>query len=364
MFHTARSCAQAMLLAAGTAGFVALGAGIAGADTLGGVTDGLPLGDLGNQVPTALTEGVATPIGDLVQVQPGEISARPDVQHQSGTSTDTAGHVVGDGVSAETPIEVGEENATELGPLALDGATETLPLTEAAGGSPVGGAVDPLSGLLGGTGLLDALPLGGGGQTLPLNHSEPPLDLGHHASVVEDTAGELGNRVKNGVQETDPHLVGLDEVDLGRIAGTVPMSDPVGIDAGENADLTGGVTTLLPADVAGTLPMSGSEDLAATDVVDGVDAGALNEVTAPITDTADELELPLPTGDSARTLPQSGATDLVGDLLPQTPGGDLVDVQGLPQLGEPRVDTDQLPVSTDELPVAEGSAADLGLGLS
>ncbi|MEU3307755.1 hypothetical protein ACWGSK_16395 [Nocardiopsis sp. NPDC055551] len=364
MFHTARSSAQAMLLAAGTAGFVALGAGIAGADTLGGVTDGLPLGDLGNQVPTALTEGVGTPVGDLVQVQPGEISAQPDVQHQSGTPTDTVGHVVGDGVSAETPIETGEENAAELGPLGLDGATETLPLTDAAGASPVGGAVDPLSGLLGGTGLLDALPLSGGGQTLPLNHSESPLDLGHHASVVEDTAGELGSRVKTGVQETDAHLVGLDEVDLDRVGGTVPMSDPVGLDAGENADLTGGVTTLLPADVAETLPMSGSEDLAATDVVDGVDAGALNQATEPVTDTAAELELPLPVGDSAGTLPQSGATDLVGDLLPQTPGGDLVDVQGLPQLGEPQVGTDQLPVSTDELPVAEGSAADLGLGLS
>ncbi len=356
MFHTARSSAQAMLLAAGTAGFVALGAGIAGADTLGGVTDGLPLADLGNQVPTALTEGVGTPVGDLVQVQPGEISAQPDVQHQSGSPTDAVGHVVGDGVLAQAPIETGEENSAELGPLGLDGATESLPLSDADGGSPVGGAVDPLSGLLGGTGLLDALPLGGGGQTLPLNHSEAPLDLGHHATVVEDTAGELGSRVKTGVQETDPHLVGLDEIDFDRLGGTVPMSDPVGLDAGENADLTGGVTTLLPADVAETLPMSGSEGLAATDVADGVDAGTLDEVTDPVTDTAAQLELPLPVGDSAQTLPQSGATDVVGDLLPQTPGGDLIDVQGLPLPGEPQVGTDQLPA-------ADGSASDLGLGL-
>lgn len=363
MFHTARSSARTMLLAAGAAGFVALGAGIAGADTLGGVTDGLPLGDLGNQVPAALTEGVGTPVGDLVQVEPGEISAQPDVQHQSGTPTDTVGHIVGDGVSADTPIESGEDNAAELGPLDVAGATETLPLSDTAGGSPIGGAVDPLSGLLGGTGLLDALPLGGGGQTLPLNHSESPLDLKHHATVVEDTAGELGSRVKTGVQEADPHLVSLDEVDLDRVGETVPMSDPVGLDTGENADLTGGLTTLLPSDVTETLPMSGSGDLAVTDAVGGVDAGPLNEVT----DNAADLELPIPVGDSGlaqTTLPQAGGTDVVGDLLPQTPGGDLVDVQGLPQLGEPRIGTDQLPVSTDAMPVGEGSDLDLGLGLS
>jgi hypothetical protein len=42
--------------------------------------------------------------------------------------------------------------------------------------------------------------------------------------------------------------------------------------------------------------------------------------------------------------------DLAGDLLPDTPGGDLIDVQGLPELGEPEFTT--LPL-TDELPTGD-----------
>ncbi|MBR8742244.1 hypothetical protein [Nocardiopsis sp. MG754419] len=341
MFHSARTSARAMLVAAGTAGFVALGAGIAGADTLGGVTDGLPLGDLDQQVPASLTEGVATPVGDLVKVEPGQISAQPEVQHQSGPA-DTVGHVIGDGVSAQAPIETGDDNSAEVGPLDLGGASETLPLS--------GGGVDPVSGLLGGAGLLDALSLDGG-QTLPLGHPESPLPLESHASVVDDTVGELGGRVESGIQETSPHLVTLDEVRLDRVGETVPMSDPVGLDAGENADLTGGVTTLLPADVQETLAMSGPADL--VPAVESVDAGPVGEAT----DTVESLDLPLPldgSGVGEDTLPQTAATDLVGDLLPQTAGGDLIDVQGLPELGEPEF-------AGDELPVGDGSDLDLGL---
>lgn len=308
MFHTARTSARSLLVAAGAAGFVALGVGVAGADTLGGATEGLPLGDLGNQVPSTLTDGVTSPVGDLAKVEPGEISAQPELQHQSGPA-DALGTSVGDSVSADTPLVADEENATTVGPLDLEDATETLPLSGGSVDPLSGGAVDPLSGVLGGMGLLDGLSLDGGGQTLPLSNSEAPLGLDETTSVVEDTVTELGDRAETGIHETNPDLVELDEVDLGQLGETVPMSDPVGLDAGENADLTGGLTTLLPQDVNDTLPMSASE------------------------------------------------TDLVGDLLPETPGGDLIDVQGLPELGEPEVGTDMLPMH--ELPVEGPSTEQL-----
>lgn len=359
MFHTARSSARTLLVAAGTAGFVALGAGIAGADTLGGVTDGLPLGDLGNQVPTALTEGVTSPVGDLVKVEPGEISAQPELQHQSAEvqhQTDPVGSVVGDTVSTDTlstdaPLQTGEDNATNVGPLDLGAATETLPL------SGTGGAVDPLSMLLGGTGLLgggsgltDGLSLDGGGlplggDTLPMSAPSSPLDLEQGAAVVDDTVSELGSRAEAGLHEPSLDVVGLDDLDVTQLGGTVPMSDPVGLDAGENADLTGGVTTLLPQDVQDTLAMSATEEL---EVV-GAAEDAVSSTVGDVSDAVGGLGV-------EDTLPMSGAeTDLVGDLLPETPGGDLIDVQGLPELGEPEVATlplaDQLP--TGELPLGQ-----------
>ncbi|QRN81307.1 MAG: hypothetical protein JK586_07690 [Nocardiopsis sp. BM-2018] len=352
MFHTARSSARTLLLAAGTAGFVALGAGIAGADTLGGVTDGLPLGDLQNQVPTALTEGVTTPLGDLVKVQPGEISAQPELQHQSAEvqhQSDPVGSIVGDTLSTDTlstdaPLQTGEDNAANVGPLDLGTATETLPLSD------TGGAVDPLSMLLGGTGLLDGLALDGGGLplgggTLPMSAPASPVNLEQGAAVVDDTVTELGSRAGTGLHEPSLDVVGLDDLDVAQMGETVPMSDPVGLDAGENADLPGGVTTLLPQDLKGTLPMAAPEDL---EVVGAVE-DAVDSTAGDLGDAVGGLGV-------EEALPLSGTeTDLVGtvlseSVLPETPGGDLVGVQGLPELGEPEFAT--LPLS-DELPTGD-----------
>ncbi|MEV6818587.1 hypothetical protein AB0M72_07505, partial [Nocardiopsis dassonvillei] len=185
MFNTARTSARTLLVAASTAGFVALGAGIAGADALGGATDGLALNDLGSQVPAPLTEGVSTPLGELVKVEPGQISAQPDVRRQSAQEQ-PLGPVAGNAVSTDTPIRAGEENATNVGPLELNTVSETLPLSGTE--SPVSG--DALSGLLGGGsaglggsdilgGLLGGAGGGTGGGTLPLSHaSTEPLASG------------------------------------------------------------------------------------------------------------------------------------------------------------------------------------------
>ncbi|MFE1166238.1 hypothetical protein [Nocardiopsis sp. NPDC058789] len=358
MFHTARTSARTLLVAAGTAGFVALGVGVAGADTLGGATDALPLGDLGNQVPGALTEGIATPLGDLVKVQPGEISAQPDVQHQNNP----VGTVVGDTVSTDTPVTAGQDNAGNVGPLDLGKATETLPLSEA------GGAVDPISMLLGGTGLLDGL----GGGSLPVSMSAPS------AAVVEDTVTELGTRAQEGLHQPGLDVVGLDSP-VQQLGETVPMSEPVGLDAGENADLTGGLTTLLPKDVRETLPMSapselqvvGATEQAVTDTVGDV-RGAVDglgiEETLPMSGV-EGLELVDPALDGglhgASGLGEKVGAMEAGDVADVAGGaigtGGLVDVQGLPELGEPEVAplplASELP--TNELPTGELPTGDL-----
>ena len=360
MFHTARSSARTLLLAAGTAGFVALGAGIAGADTLGGVTDGLPLGDLGNQVPTALTEGVGTPLGDLVKVEPGELSAQPELQPQSAEvqhQSDPVGTVVGDTVSTDTlstdvPLQTGEDNAADVGPLDLGAASGTLPLSDA------GGAVDPVSMLLASLGALGGADsvggLGGGlpvdaGQTLPLSAADElpldldgvtgelgapaagetvptsapaaPLDLEQGAAVVEDTVAELGSRAEAGLHEPGLDMVGLDDLDVDQLAGTVPMSDPVGLDAGENADLTGGVTTLLPQDVRDTLPMSAPEELEVLGAVGELEVvGAVEEAVSDTIGGLGDVDDAVGVPGADEALPMSGT------------GSDLVGVQGLPEL--------------------------------
>ncbi|KOX13931.1 hypothetical protein [Nocardiopsis sp. NRRL B-16309] len=434
MFNTARTSARALLVAASAASFVALGAGIAGADALGGATDGLPLNDLGSQVPAPLTEGVSTPLGDLVQVTPGEVSAAPEIEH----NTAPVERAAGEGLSTDAPLEVAEDNAADLGPLAL---AETLPLSDAAdtvssvdpadapgtvtgavegrelGADPVPGllgaagpashsdvvplsnaAGDPISGLLGGVtggdvlgGLAGGTPLGGlaggdplggvtGGlpaETLPMSGPvdgqpldelngtlEPatsgqvpselngtlesatnaqPLPMSGPVEEADGTVSEVGALAESGAEQVGGGLVGLDETVA--MAGT---DQPIAVDAGENTDLTGGagdlVTDLVPAD--DVLPMAARELPAlpetggATDAVGGVGSltGAADTdvlpMAAPGTSTVTDL------APGAAGVPDTSAvTDLLGS---NALGGDVAAVNGLPEVGEPTVDTGQV----------------------
>ncbi|RKS06827.1 hypothetical protein DFP74_2476 [Nocardiopsis sp. Huas11] len=405
MFNTARTSARALLVAASAASFVALGAGVAGADALGGATDGLPLNDLGSQVPAPLTEGVSTPLGDLVQVTPGKVSAAPEIEHNTAPVREAAG----EGLSTDTPLEVSEDNAADLGPLAL---TETLPLSDATDAAsavdPVGdatgallgsqsdvvplsnAAADPLSGLLGDalSGVTGGLPTGDalGGvtgvlptETLPMSkptngqplnelngtlkpatNGQPlnklngtlkpatkgqPLHLAGSVEQAGDQVSEVGAMAESGAEQVGGELVGLDE--------TVAMADsdqPIALDAGENTDLTGGagdlVTDLVPTD--DVLPMAaGAPELPVlpeagevTDLVGG--AGSVTDaadtdvlpMAAPGTSTVTDLA-----PDAANLPDTSAVTDLVGsDAL----GGDVAAVNGLPEVGEPTVDTEQV----------------------
>ncbi|WP_017614579.1 hypothetical protein [Nocardiopsis salina] len=289
MFHTART----LLLTAGTAGFVALGAGVAGADTL----DGLPLEEM--------------PLDSVVDVQPGELSADPEVQPQSGGAG--TGPVL-ENVNADAPVDAGTENTTALGPLDLD--EETLPLS---------GTFDPDQGLNRvipasaeetaplveerdvTQGVGDVLP--GAEDTVPLADGDDSGTVGQVTDVASDTAAEMGDMV--GVHEVQPHLVDLDDParDFGE---SVPMSDggsPVSLDTGGNTDLTGGVADLVG--VEDTLPMS--DEVQTNEDLVGLEG--LPELGEP------ELE--------TESLPMSGLDDVTGaevdtdpvtDLLP----GDLV----------------------------------------
>lgn len=226
MFHTVRT----LLLTAGTAGFVALGASVAGADTLENTA---PLDELG---------GVTSALDSVLDVDPGEVSADPGVQHHSGSGNGPAL----DNISADTPVDTGTDNSTSVGPLELD--EQTLPLAD--GGAA--GTVD------------------------------------HVADIAGDTAADLG------------HIAA---------AQSVPMSDgdsPISIDTGENADLTGGVAPLLG--VEETFPMSDqtqtNEDLVGLD--------GLPELGEPTLGT--------------ETLPMSGLGDLTGAELNTDPVTDMLPV--------------------------------------
>lgn len=335
MFTIARTSARTLLVAAGAAGFVALGSGTAGADTLGGLTDGLPLGDLGGQVPASLTEGVATPLGELVKVQPGEVSAQPDVRRQAAPEQLLA-PVAGSGLSTDTPVETGEDNAANLGPLELVGGT--LPLSHA---EPV--ASSPLSGVLGGTDLLGGL-LGQTGGTLPLSHPESPVPLENTTEEVGDGLHRVGSSVERGVHEAGGDLSGLDAT-LPTPGEPLPLTAPespvVPVNS-HNTDLTGGtadvVSDLVLSDDV-TLPMSASslpEPLgdAPVDLLpvpeDALPVGG--SVVGPVSEAAD---------DAIRTTQLNPGGDFVGN--------DMVGVDGMPDLGQPDVDTGRV-----ESALAEG----------
>ncbi|MFV2196771.1 hypothetical protein [Nocardiopsis sp. LOL_012] len=208
MFKTARTSARALLMAAGTAGFVALGSGVAGADVLG-AADTLPVGEVTAPVAGALAQGVPAPVdglGDLARVQPGQNSVDPRIQHHSAPAGDIVDSVT-DGTGL--PLDaVGDAVDTVGGATgAVEGATGTVPLAHPAG--------DPVSDLLGG-GLPDV------GGVLPA--ADMPVDL--------DTGGTLPL--------------------------AAPADGPLALDR-ENFDATGGLGTLLG--VAETLPMAAPESL-------------------------------------------------------------------------------------------------------
>ncbi|MEU3018395.1 hypothetical protein ABZ635_13475 [Nocardiopsis sp. NPDC007018] len=160
MTQTKRFSARAVLLATGTAGFVALGAGVAGAETLA-----TPMHEIAPTVERALVEGVAptmhklapegvTPIADraLSELQETANAEKPapdlgavlphsplseavtqaqDATGLDGNPHDTVGHTVGRGLesAAQDAGAAVEGTAREAGTSAESTASEVLPHT-------------------------------------------------------------------------------------------------------------------------------------------------------------------------------------------------------------------------------------------
>lgn len=160
MTHTKRFSARAVLLVTGTAGFVALGAGVAGAEALA-----TPMQELSPVVERALVEGVAptmhvlapegvTPIADraLSELQETANAEKPapdlgailpdsplsetvtkaqDATGLDGNPHDTVGHTVGRNVesAAQDAGTVVEDTARGAGASAESTASEVLPHT-------------------------------------------------------------------------------------------------------------------------------------------------------------------------------------------------------------------------------------------
>ncbi|WP_017611085.1 hypothetical protein [Nocardiopsis xinjiangensis] len=233
MFHTART----LLLTAGTAGFVALGASVAGADTLENTA---PLNELG---------GVTSALDGVLDVDPGEVAADPGLQHQSGSGNGPAL----DNISAGTPVDTGTDNSTSVGPLELD--EQTLPLADGGADGGAAGTVDHVADIAGDT----AADLGhiAGVQSVPMSDGDGPvsIDPGENADLTGGVAPLLGIEESLPMADqtqTNEDLVGLDGLpELGEPTfdtETLPMSglgDLTG--TGLNTDP---VTDMLPVDLA------------------------------------------------------------------------------------------------------------------
>ncbi|MBB6121627.1 hypothetical protein [Nocardiopsis algeriensis] len=199
--HTAtRIPARILLLSVGAAGFVALGSGIAGAETLDG-TDGLPLDDLGIQVSDTLLDGSSTPSGELVRVEPKQ--SGDDVQHQSSPAP-------------------GQEGGSDQGSGSTD-LVDGLPLVE---------------NLVGGT------------STIPMSAASGDPSLEEAGGRLGEQAGASGH----GSHEVRPDLYGLDAGGSSSGGATVSQSATASDGtASEGAPSSGGTTTERLQETAGEL---------------------------------------------------------------------------------------------------------------
>lgn len=308
MFNNARTSARTLLLAAGTAGFVALGSGFATAETLPDATGAVD--GAAGQVPGAET----LPATEL----PGtEDVTAPGVPSVERTVTSELDGLLSEADVAEIPelaslAEIAELEGVEgvaLG--SIDDLGDSAPQVPALDGAVPQVDVESY------TGAAEA-------ATLParfyaaenvdpdeivqtVEHtSVPVLFVAHDAkSDVDALADEVGAAADGALSGVDPDVAGIEQLALG-----------------STDDLAGGVPTDLEVLEIADLP--GETDLP----VDGVDTG-------DVVDEAAGENLPA-TDEVAGQLPQ---TDELGtDALPEVPAADgvegtveeVTDVEGLP----------------------------------
>lgn len=195
MRTTVRASVKALLVIAGTTGFVALGAGAANATVLG---EAPSLGDLGAQAPQLLGETLSDPLGGMVSIDPEHPSNDPELQHHSGAEDNDLA-----GVFTNTLGVILEDTRDELGGMVdthqvrpdlveLHGDAEDTGTVSMAGGEepdtphtgqktdPAGGSDDPVA--------IEGLPeLGNPSQGTEVLPQSAVSDL----SEVEDITGLL-----------------------------------------------------------------------------------------------------------------------------------------------------------------------------
>lgn len=366
MTQTKRFSARAVLLATGTAGFVALGAGVAGAEGME-----TPVHELAPTVERALVEGVAptmhklapegvTPIAgsalselqatantekpapDLGAVLPDSpladaVTETQDATGLDGDPHDTVGHAAGrtlEATAEDTGIAL-EDTATEAGASAEDTATEVLPHTVQA-------VVDLRDEML-------VLPeLDTAGQPGPEGPRLP--ELGGAPSLTE-AAGLTGD-----------NAVVLDELDpVGSLVRSTPPAVPMSATAPTAPNMW---------DLAAAFGLESPDQL--QDVVESTELTADNyvnlgeeEVLGMVGNRAwEDSDLT-----AVRTVPQSSAARTPGMEAPGVQ--DLTDslLTGLSDVDRAEPVSLQGPLSDAQLPqVAEGidttTAEDLVAGLS
>ncbi|GAA0976740.1 hypothetical protein GCM10009551_012330 [Nocardiopsis tropica] len=177
MTQAKRISARAVLLAAGTAGFVALGAGIAGAEGLDS-----PVREITPLVERALVEGVAPTVNSLAPGGVGPIAGTALSELQ-----DSAHNPDRPAPDLSAPLPRGTDVATPVG---------TVP-------NPVPALADTVSGAQDATGL-DGNPHDTVGHTAGAVVEERAVAAG---GVLEDTARGVGSEAEATLVEVVPHTV-------------------------------------------------------------------------------------------------------------------------------------------------------------
>ncbi|WP_159941401.1 MULTISPECIES: hypothetical protein [unclassified Nocardiopsis] len=241
MTQVKRIPARSVLLAAGTASFVALGSGIAGAEALHiPLPDVAPLQEVAPLVERALVEGVAPTVTSLAPEGVGPIadSARSELQQSAHDPAKPAPDL-------SAPLPDGEPVRTPLGELP----------------NPTSDLADAVAGVQDATGL-DGDPHDTVGHDLGRSLEEG----GHRAgSAVEGMAEGAGERTEATAMEVLPHTVesvyGLrEQVDLPKVDEVVPLASPERLseaaplpDTSDLTSVTGGNTLSLNGEQAPAL---------------------------------------------------------------------------------------------------------------
>ncbi|WP_150238316.1 hypothetical protein [Nocardiopsis quinghaiensis] len=326
MTQSKRIPARTVLLAAGTAGFIALGSGVAGAETLSS-----PVHEIAPVVERALVEGVAPTVNSLAPEGVGPVadSALSELQETAHNPDKPAPDL-------SAPLPEGEALRTPVGELP----------------NPTSALADTVSRTQDATGL-DGDPHDTAGHDLGRALEQG----GQQAGVaVEDAATRTGSRAEETAMEVLPHTVESvyalrESVDLPRIGQVAQLPDTSGLPSP-----TGALGLTDSATVPQSSPSApGLGDLAGAVLAGDVPAAELETVNVdgPLADSGlprvSGTGLPLVDDTADATLPQLAdaglprvaedidtqtAEDLVNelgrgtDLLNDLDTGDLVSVDG------------------------------------